>query len=178
MDNVLDIVDQNTAYEPVLTRQKQRLLYSLSPFVLASENTFKQNMRIVNRRLELICDHCRELTRKRYAKAHRRLSRVHAKNMDPMDEAQELLRLELLDKKLNAEPNYAPDEPEEYEYVSTGGKDIIVIRTASCNIRHVSETFYWRFVVWRSSRNTMHTPTVPYFGAPTVIECVAMSTGR
>lgn len=114
MDNVYDFVGQTTGYAADLTRRQRALLLKLSPFVLDNGTTLKQTRCIVEDRLRIIRAYCKELRRKRFARAYRRFSRVHAKKLDTMDEAQELLRLEMLDKDLNRDFYYASDEPQEY----------------------------------------------------------------
>lgn len=105
---------RHTDFKPRLTLMQCSLLRDLSAYRLADEDSAEQAKRIIEKRLDLIRGYCKELKRKRYAKAYRRFARVRSKRMGLVSEALELLVEEMLDKDLGRDFYYAPDEPEEF----------------------------------------------------------------
>lgn len=114
LEHLYDAVLKHTAYTPRLTLLQCSLLRDLSTYILDPEHDLPERAkRIIERRLDLIRGYCKELKRKRYAKAYRRFTRVRSKQLPLPDEAMELLVDELLDKDLGRAHYYDADEPKE-----------------------------------------------------------------
>lgn len=115
MENLYDMVLGHTAYAPRLTLLQRSLLRDLSLYILDPvHDSPDKTKRVIEKRLDLIRGYCKELKRKRYAKAYRRYTQVRSKMLSLPNEAMELLVEELIDKDLGREYYYDANEPKEY----------------------------------------------------------------
>lgn len=68
-------------------------------------------MNKVQRRLLLIRMYCKDMKRKRYARAYKRFTKTRARNLDLIGEASVLQSREIEDKNLYRKYYYGPGEP-------------------------------------------------------------------
>lgn len=103
-----------TRYTPRITLLQISLLRDLDMYLIGPDDDAHVVRKKQQKRLELIRGYCKELKRKRFAKAFHRFTKVRAKKQSLGIEAIELLEREMLDKNLMRYDYYDQNEPSEF----------------------------------------------------------------